>query len=488
MPPKRARLRPAAAPGAFGRGVRRRPAAAVEDRTPNLDLASTGIEDFLREDLLVFSGRYWEAEVVLAGKAVNAQVPDGTRHLQVKVGGTKSESLLKYISGRPDKLIWVHLCGDDCPTLVWKDDLVHTSKVQAWKKDPEEWMTNCKAAVGVVAEGVDDELAAMRREAEMTTGLPRSPAREKSKDRKEKEKEKKQKKKEKEKEAKKREKNAKKARGKKDLEDLFGQTGLDPDPDVRAKLMKKGKRILKNQKKKKKKSKERGKSKSSSSGSDSETKEEESETTIEADETLFEEQTTVKKVAKAVPGLLTANWIKESQRYLMTAQGLAWEAHQGEVPALATQFFRNQVAPRMGAAMSREFMTLAFAVDQALQGNICMTLDTLVQRMKALSSMSSGVHFSIAQKLELLPAEKTNPASLEETQEAARAARQEDKVFAQASKPSKPWGNSSFSWEPQGGKAKGKDGKNKKGKGKDQKGKEGQNKGGDEPKKWGEEW
>ena len=90
------------------------------------------------------------------------------------------------------------------------------------------------------------------------------------------------------------------------------------------------------------------------------------------------------------------------------------------------------------------------------------------------SCLGNTLH-SGAEKLEVIPPDRTAAASLEETHEAARRAREEAKVFAKASK--RPDWNPNPS-EGSKGPGKGKDGKGKKGKSKDGRGKGG-DRGGD---------
>lgn len=189
----------------------------------------------------------------------------------------------------------------------------------------------------------------------------------------------------------------------------------------------------------------------------------------------------MKKLAKQTFGVLTATWLRECQDYLMTAQGQMWSAQVGEVPPIAVHYYRTQVAPKMSGPMSREFHSWAFCLDLLLQGRTAEGADLITQRLKSLSSTHSGVHYSISQKLELLPQERSNPASLEETQEAAKAARQEELVYSKASRAPKPWGTSQGSEQSKGGK--GKDGKGKKGKYRDGKGKD-EGKANQQEKKW----
>ena len=90
---------------------------------------------------------------------------------------------------------------------------------------------------------------------------------------------------------------------------------------------------------------------------------------------------------------------------------------------------------------------------------------------------SSGVHYSVAQKMELLPPDKTAAASLQETLDASKEAREEMRVMNRAS--TNPLWQRGGTDAPKGGK--GKEGKGKKGK---QKGKgEGEKGGGADGKK-----
>lgn len=249
-------------------------------------------------------------------------------------------------------------------------------------------------------------------------------------------------------------------RGQKKIAEVFGDTGLDPRPSTRKKWKKKAKSISKKHKKKKKK----GGSKSSSSRSTSRKSSEESEG-VHRDGDKSMETSMVKKMAKRTPGVLTAAWVRECQDYLMTSQGQMWSIQVGEVPPLAVQYFRTQVAPRMSGPMAREYHSWAYCLDLLLQGRIAEGADLITQRLKSLSSTNSGIHYQVSQKLELLPQEKANPASLEETQEAAKSARQEEMVYAKASKAPRQWGANQGGEPPRGGK--GKEGKGKKGKGRD---------------------
>ena len=196
-------------------------------------------------------------------------------------------------------------------------------------------------------------------------------------------------------------------------------------------------------------------------------------------EELFGSSSTAKRVAQEFPGVLTSSWIRECQDYLMNAQGQLWSQQETEVQPLAVQFFRQQAQLKLTGAMAREYLSIAVMIDLGLQGRIAELTDVGTQRLKSLLATASGVHFSIAQKMEVVPLDRTAPASLLETREATRAHLDEERALQRASK--RPQWHGSPSETPKGGK--GKDGKGKKGKGKDGKGKEQDRGAGQEQKK-----
>ena len=467
--PRAPRLRP---------GVRRRPAAAVGGGKVEVKLRELGVEALLKTGPLEVKGRYWEAEILLAGSPVSVEQADGEIYVILQVTGTKSENLLRYLSGTTTKRIKLHLCKDPCGALVWSDDLVHL--VEACQGGAaEDWVENAKEVRDPAFPKDEDQLAALREEArqeglelgrrEADRARSRSPAR------------KKEKKKDKDEEAR-RSKNIKemKARPRKAVEALFGATGLDPDPEVRTRFMRKGRKAA--EKKKKKKKKDKGGSSSSSGRSKVSSCSGSGEEAEMDTETLFGEQSAAKKISKRAPGVLAAAWLKEAQDYLLTSQGMVWSTHQQEVQPLAVQYFRSQMSGVLKGPVAREYHTLVYAVDLALQGRAAEMMDLLIQRLKSLSSTQSGVHYSISQKMELLPVDKNLPAALEETQAAAEAWKKEERVY-KAAKGGGSWTGSQGSEQPKG---KGKNDKGgKKGKGKDWKDWKGREdpKGGGDPKK-----
>ena len=152
----------------------------------------------------------------------------GDVELQLTGEGTESESLLKWITGHPTVPVRVHLCGSTCPNKVDAEGLVHATKIrQKQRSDEGGWSENLR-------EG-RDENAELRREA---MALQEKEAKEKERaDQKRDDKKTKKKKKEKKKRSsstggssrKKVRSSRKRVNSRKELKDVFGSTGLDPN-------------------------------------------------------------------------------------------------------------------------------------------------------------------------------------------------------------------------------------------------------------------
>lgn len=111
----------------------------------------------------------------------------------------------------------------------------------------------------------------------------------------------------------------------------------------------------------------------------------------------------------------------------MNAQGQLWSQQETEVQPLAVQFFRQQAQLKLTGAMAREYLSIAVMIDLGLQGRIAELTDVGTQRFKSLLATASGLHFSIAQKMEVVPLDRTAPESLLETREATRAHQDEER-------------------------------------------------------------
>ena len=298
--------------------------------------------------LLVAEGEYWSSPCKLCGVVKNLLIR-GPSDLEVRlqVEGTTHEELLKWVTGNPGVPLRLHLCGEGCDAKLDAKDLVHAKRLRLKRRENEEdWTENLKGAI--------DELAVLRREAEEA-----EPAKRKEESKKEKKKKKK-----------------KKARGEKSsdssslprdktkgqkrklssqkgLEAVYGSTGLDPDPRVR-------KRLLRRWKKKMKKKKD---SSSGSSGSSLEGSSQASTLNSSESGQVFEETNKVRRLARKAPGLLTFSMVKEMQRQLLTAAGTLWDTEKTAVPPVSLQYYRSQLAPRLSGGASREALTLSWALD-----------------------------------------------------------------------------------------------------------------------------
>eukprot|EP00438_Fugacium_kawagutii_P036603 Skav217813 [mRNA] locus=scaffold889:84557:88259:+ [translate_table: standard] len=448
--------------GQAPRRSRWRPAAEKEEEEEErIVLREVGVRELLSLGLAHVKGRYWDAPVEVVGVPKGFREEGEDHFIRFEARGTKQENLLRYLSSLTTKEILLHPCEDPCTRLLWRDGLVHVDKVTKVEGEQADWMSNAMAVLAPLEGAADpeDELRALREEQQrVAPGRGAERAEEKNKRRR--------------KDAPidlEGEETAPKASSsrpmkiaaKKDVKLVFGSTGLDPDPIVRKRFRNKARKMNKKRKKKKQKKGDSYSGSSSKGSRDSRSSEESQEEGAQPAE-LFGETSLVRKIGNKYPGVLTASWLRESQDHLMTSQGQLWSHVEGPVPPLGVQYFRQAVAPRMTGAMGREYQSLAYMLDLSVQGRVAEACDVMVQRMKSLSSTQSGIHYSISQRLELLPVDRAIPASLQETQAAARAAEMEDRVMHRASRVYRPWGSNAPQDPGRGGK--GKEGKGKKGK------------------------
>lgn len=122
--------------------------------------------------------------------------------------------------------------------------------------------------------------------------------------------------------------------GQKSLEAVYGQTGLDPAPEPRKKVLRRAKNLgkAKNKKKKKKKKSSSGSESSGSSTSSS------SGGSSDEDSGIFGEDTKLMKIWRRCPGALIAGAVREARQGLLTQSGTLWNVNQGELPPILTQY------------------------------------------------------------------------------------------------------------------------------------------------------
>lgn len=371
--------------------------------------------------------------------------------VSLQVEGTTHEELLKWVTGNPSVPLRVHLCGEACEAKLDAKDLVHAKQVRLRKKEDEgTWADNLKGTV--------DELAALRREAEGVEPERGEEVVKKEKKKKKKKRVRREKSSESSSQGPEKAKESKRRlSSQKELAAVYGSTGLDPDPRVR-------KRLLRRWKKKMKKKKE---SSSGSSGSSLEGSSQASTLNSSDSGQVFGETHKVRRLARKAPGLLTFSMVKEMQRQLLTDAGTLWNTEKASVPPIALQYYRAQLGPRLSGGASREALTLCWALDMALQGKIAQVADCLSQRLKSLEMMAGGASWMVSQRVEIVPPERGRLSSRAEAQAAAKEEKLESKTRQMVSK-GKEKGKTdpgAGPWRPSGkGDQKGKErGKGKKG-------------------------
>ena len=405
---------------------------------------------------MVTEGFYWKEKIALAGRPAHLRREDGGWWLTMLVDGTTSEHLLKFLSGVPDRRVRCYLCCPDCPHELSGDSLVHLVKVRkaGGDKEAEGWESN------LLKEKArdEDELQDLREEARHAVSVSHSPQRKDDKRRDEKKVEK-QKRDRSRKRSRKRSRSRKgsKKRGQKDLGSILGDSGLDPDPSKRKKVMRRAKKLVKKGKKK---------GDSSTTGStDKEASRTSSSSGMDAAD-VFGQTRMAKKIWTKCPGVLTSTSLSSIHEQLLTTQGQLWDINKKELPPLFLQYFRAYLSPKMQPAMRREALHASFCLDLGLQGRIPELLDVLAQRLKALEGQTGGKHWTVTSQFELVPDEAAAVATSLETEQAAREARELGRLRLQAAKPYassqgqdrwEEWKKDAPKGKPSKGSGKGKD-------------------------------
>ena len=425
---------------------------------------------------------YYLQECQVAFVVRGIEVKDDEAYLQAQVLGTTHEGLLKHHSGAPTTAYRLHLCGKGCNREEVSDSLIHCSRVRRMatiEKEPG-WVNNLEKVVP--AEGEDDLSELRKREQMRAPGedIPDLGGGEKRKDKKKlKEKKKKKDRKEKEKKAEripsssssevdvKMDGSRPMQAATKSLSALFKGTGLDPKERVRRRVSQKARKVVR----------KKGKTEDSSEGSGSSSSSEEPPPEMDQ-ETVFQQASKVRLVAAGCPGALACQALSQMRALLLSEIGSADKP--GTLRPCAVAYYRQQLAKRASGAAQRELLSIAATVDLMMGGNAAGAMDLLLQRLKSCESTLAGTHWSVSQKLEILPQENTTLTPLPEMGEARRDVYQESKMRWLSSQPE----GRGMASGPKGtgkNKAEGKD--NQKGGGKDRRWGKGPNPKGDAAKK-----
>ena len=426
--------RPAAAPGR-ARGVAR---GVLPERwlcdVAVPDLAALGTVHLQKAS-------YYGNEVNLVGTMLSAKVEGGQTFVEMTCRGTQDEGLLRVMTGRRERTLTIHVCPRDCGDVLSDEALVHGKSFKVVRGDEAPWMSNLVEAVGQPVE--EDELKKLREEKER---LEREVREAKETPKKDKKKDKKAKKKKKEKdedaEEEKRRKDKRKKIddssseelevGQKTLQAVFGDTGLDPDVKKRNRIARKASRIGKKKKKKKSTS---GEEEGSGSGSSSSSPEE------EANPQLFDGDKKLHAMWKRYPGALASSASSEARQHLVSASGAVWAVDKKKVSPVFTLYARQCLMPLMSPPMAQETITISQCLDLLLQGHMAASCDVLAQRLKALESSAKGGHWTVSRQLELIKMDAVSVAEDEEARQAARRAREDEKLrrMMTTPQPSRPY-------------------------------------------------
>ena len=420
MAPKARLRRPARAPPRLAR-----PAAREEGEEPEVrQCSSLGVCDIPKLGTVWLKGAiYYGRAVDLVGRFTNAKVEDGQPWGVFVVTGTQDESLLRSLSGKEDRILSVHLCPADCPQAITEEFLVHGKGFVQVEPRALPWYTNL-VVVEPTREDVD-ELAKLREEEKR-----QAEERERREDRppKPSKKEKRLDKKEK----KVRETDIVDKRRRSDSEEdmevgqkapkvLFERTGLDPEVKQRRKFLKKARKVGRTKKSKKK----RSRSSHSSSGSSSTSSSSDGPRDTVG---LFDSERKLKSIWKRYPGALACSAASEAKQQLLTASGTVWGLDRKKVDPVFTHYARQCLMTSMSPPMAQETLTIAQGLDLLLQGHVAGACDVLAQRMKSLESSARGSHWTVSRQMELVRSDGASMAEEGETQDAARRAKEEEKL------------------------------------------------------------
>ena len=189
---------------------------------------------------------YWEENIQASGIVDHLVVDGAKRILKVDLKGTQAESLVKWKGANPGKLLEADLCLPDCPQGS-RDGVIHVNKLKLWTASSEQdWM---KILEGM--EPTEDELAKLRGRAELTekelaemkkVGIDAVSSSSESKKGKKKKRKKSKKRKKEDQTGR---EDGKKVQATKELVAVFGKTGLDPNAQVRKRMMRRAKKVAK---------------------------------------------------------------------------------------------------------------------------------------------------------------------------------------------------------------------------------------------------
>ena len=175
---------------------------------------------------------------------------------------------------------------------------------------------------------------------------------------------------------------------------------------------------------------------------------------------IFGESQKIRGIALQFPGVLTSQAIEQMQQFLVQEVGLDHQRGGPWSPTLL-RYFRQTLFRKMSGPMAREALTLSTIGDQLLKGMVPGAMDTLIQRLKSLEAQSTGLAWTYAQRMELLPPDGASLSSRQELSIATAEHRAEVKAHQAGSWKDWSKGKGGKAEKEEGAKGKGKKGKAK---------------------------
>ena len=230
----------------------------------------------------------------------------------------------------------------------------------------------------------------------------------------------------------------------KELQEVFGGTGLDPRDKVRRVVLKKARKYLA----KKTKS-------SSSSESSSKSGSEDSQSTrdaLEEKEGIFSGGNRVRSVSENFPGALCCEAVRSMRESLLTEDGT--DVTTAGPRPVAVKYYRQQLHRRAPGPVGRDMLNVASALDLLLKGKIASAADLLAQRLKSAESTLNGTHWMVSLKMEIPQTETPSIAPKAEVHHAQRENYSDSRVTYLASLGSGRKGDNPKGKNEKGGKGK----------------------------------
>eukprot|EP00438_Fugacium_kawagutii_P022971 Skav217639 [mRNA] locus=scaffold73:30129:32516:- [translate_table: standard] len=145
-------------------------------------------------------------------------------------------------------------------------------------------------------------------------------------------------------------------------------------------------------------------------------------------EGLFESERKLQVLWKRYPGTLAATAVGEAKSRLLTGAGTMWMEDRQSLPPLFTHYARQSLIPSMSPPMGQEALTICHGLDLLLQGKPASCADLLAQRAKSLETVARGGHWSVGRQLELIRIDTGGIAEDTENLDAARRAKEEERL------------------------------------------------------------